>query len=71
VAIRVVLAEDHYLVREGLQRLLESQPDTDEGIRAATHPDQLGLLVPGILFPLSTIGMGVDLCRARVAGGSA
>jgi DNA-binding NarL/FixJ family response regulator len=27
VAIRVVLAEDHYLVREGLQRLLESQPE--------------------------------------------
>jgi DNA-binding NarL/FixJ family response regulator len=27
VPIRVVLAEDHYLVREGVRRLLESQPE--------------------------------------------
>jgi DNA-binding NarL/FixJ family response regulator len=27
VAIRLVLAEDHYLVREGVRRLLEAQPD--------------------------------------------
>ena len=29
MAIRVVLAEDHYLVREGVSRLLESQDDID------------------------------------------
>ena len=29
MAIRVVLAEDHYLVREGVRRLLETQPDFD------------------------------------------
>jgi DNA-binding NarL/FixJ family response regulator len=29
MAIRVVLAEDNYLVREGVKRLLESQPDLE------------------------------------------
>jgi DNA-binding NarL/FixJ family response regulator len=29
VAIRVVLAEDHYLVREGIKQLIESVPDLD------------------------------------------
>jgi len=29
VPIRIVLAEDHYLVREGIRRLLETQPDLE------------------------------------------
>jgi len=29
VAIRVVLAEDHYLVREGVRRLIEAQPELE------------------------------------------
>jgi len=29
VAIRVVLAEDHYLVREGIRQLIEAQPDIE------------------------------------------
>jgi DNA-binding NarL/FixJ family response regulator len=29
VPVRLVLAEDHYLVREGLRRLLETQPDLE------------------------------------------
>ena len=29
MAIRVVLADDHYLVREGVRRLLETQPDVE------------------------------------------
>ena len=29
MAIRLVLAEDHYLVREGLRRLLETRPDLE------------------------------------------
>jgi DNA-binding NarL/FixJ family response regulator len=29
VPIRLVLAEDHYLVREGILRLLEARPDLD------------------------------------------
>ena len=29
MAIRVVLADDHYLVREGVRRLLETQLDVE------------------------------------------
>src|SRR5439155_19749149 len=29
VGIRVVLAEDHYLIREGVRRLIEAEPDLD------------------------------------------
>jgi DNA-binding NarL/FixJ family response regulator len=29
VPIRLVLAEDHYLVREGVRRLIEGEPDLD------------------------------------------
>ena len=29
MSIRIVIAEDHYLVREGVRRLLESQPDLE------------------------------------------
>src|SRR5438477_9640622 len=29
VAIRVVLAEDHYLVREGIRQLIEAEPDIE------------------------------------------
>jgi DNA-binding NarL/FixJ family response regulator len=41
VPIRLVLAEDHYLVREGIRRLLEAQPDFEV---AATCGDLGGLL---------------------------
>jgi hypothetical protein len=41
------------------------------GLRLADQADvavQLGLLLPGILFPLSMVGIGVALMRARLAG---
>jgi DNA-binding NarL/FixJ family response regulator len=41
VAIRVVLAEDHYLVREGLLRLLATEPELEV---VATCADLQGLL---------------------------
>jgi DNA-binding NarL/FixJ family response regulator len=41
VAIRLVLAEDHYLVREGVRRLLEASPDVEV---AATCDDLPSLL---------------------------
>jgi DNA-binding NarL/FixJ family response regulator len=40
VPIRVVLAEDHYLVREGVRRLLATQPDL-EVVAACTDLDSL------------------------------
>jgi DNA-binding NarL/FixJ family response regulator len=40
VALRLVLAEDHYLVREGLRRLLETEPDF-EVVAACGDLDEL------------------------------
>ena len=42
--IRLVLAEDHYLVREGVRRLLETQPDFD----VAAVCDDLGSLLAAV-----------------------
>jgi DNA-binding NarL/FixJ family response regulator len=42
--IRLVLAEDHYLVREGIRRLLESQPD----LEVAAVCDDLGSLLDAV-----------------------
>jgi DNA-binding NarL/FixJ family response regulator len=44
MAIRLVLAEDHYLVREGVRRLIESQPD----LELAAVCDDYGSLVDAI-----------------------
>jgi DNA-binding NarL/FixJ family response regulator len=42
--IRVVLAEDHYIVREGIRRLLESQP----GVEIAAVCDDLDSLLAAV-----------------------
>ena len=39
--IRVVLAEDHYLVREGVRRLLETQPDVEVVAVCGAHDEVL------------------------------
>jgi DNA-binding NarL/FixJ family response regulator len=44
VPIRVVLAEDHYLVREGVRRLLETQAD----LEVAAVCDDLGSLLAAV-----------------------
>jgi DNA-binding NarL/FixJ family response regulator len=44
VAIRLVLAEDSYLVREGIRRLLETQPDFE----IAATCDDLGSLLEAV-----------------------
>jgi DNA-binding NarL/FixJ family response regulator len=44
MAIRLVLAEDHYLVREGVRRLLEAQP----GIEVAAVCGDLGSLLEAV-----------------------
>jgi DNA-binding NarL/FixJ family response regulator len=44
VAIRVVLADDHYLVREGIRRLLEGRP----GIEVVAVADDLGSLLAAV-----------------------
>ncbi len=57
--IRLVLAEDHYLVREGVRRLLEIRPELDvvavcgdlEGLFAAVDAEQPDVLVTDIRMP--------------------
>jgi DNA-binding NarL/FixJ family response regulator len=67
VALRLVIADDHYLVREGVRRLLETQPDLevvaacgdlDELLAAvdAEHPD---VVITDIRMPPTGIDEGI------------
>jgi DNA-binding NarL/FixJ family response regulator len=59
MAIRLVLAEDHYLVREGVRRLLETHPDLDvaavcgdlSSLLAAVDSEQPDVVVTDIRMP--------------------
>ena len=57
--IRLVLAEDHYLVREGVRRLLETCPDFEvaavcgdlDSLLAAVEAEQPDFVVADIRMP--------------------
>jgi len=59
MAIRLVLAEDHYLVREGIRRLLETQPELEiaavcgdlASLLAAVEAEQPDVVVTDIRMP--------------------
>jgi DNA-binding NarL/FixJ family response regulator len=59
MAIRLVLAEDHYLVREGVHRLLETRPEFEvvavcgdlESLLAAVDAEQPDVVVTDIRMP--------------------
>src|SRR5919197_2342812 len=66
--IRLVLADDHFLVREGLRRLLETQPDLEVAAVcgdldsllaavAAEHPD---VVVTDIRMPPGDADEGIQ-----------
>jgi DNA-binding NarL/FixJ family response regulator len=65
--IRLVLAEDHYLVREGLRRLLETQPDLDvaavcgdlSSLLCAVKAKQPDVVVTDIRMPPSDTDEGI------------
>ena len=65
--LRVVLAEDHYLVREGTRRLLETSPDVDvvaacgdlDSLLAAVDAELPDVVVTDIRMPPTGIDEGI------------
>jgi DNA-binding NarL/FixJ family response regulator len=68
VAIRVVLADDHYLVREGVPRLLEAEPEIDvvatcgdlESLLAAVEQEQPDVVLTDIRMPPTGVDEGIQ-----------
>jgi DNA-binding NarL/FixJ family response regulator len=68
VAIRLVLAEDHYLVREGIRRLLETDPDLEVvavcgdlgSLLAAVDAEQPDVVVTDIRMPPGDTDEGIQ-----------
>jgi DNA-binding NarL/FixJ family response regulator len=68
VPIRVVLAEDHYLVREGLRRLLETHPEVEiaavcgdlDSLFAAVDAERPDVVVTDIRMPPQGVDEGIQ-----------
>jgi DNA-binding NarL/FixJ family response regulator len=68
VAIRLVLAEDHYLVREGVRRLLETRPEFEVvavcddlgSLLAAVEAERPDVVVTDIRMPPSDTDEGIQ-----------
>ena len=71
MAIRVILAEDNYLAREGIVRVLESIDDLDligaygdlDGVRGAIDADRPDVVVTDIRMPPSHTDEGIRLAE--------
>jgi DNA-binding NarL/FixJ family response regulator len=67
MAIRLVIAEDHYLVREGVRRLLETQPDLEiaalcgdlDSLLAAVKETKPDVVVTDIRMPPGDTDEGI------------
>jgi len=65
--IRLVIAEDHYLVREGVRRLLESQPDLEvaavcadlDSLLAAVKAEKPDVVVTDVRMPPDDTDEGI------------
>jgi DNA-binding NarL/FixJ family response regulator len=68
MTLRVVVAEDHYLVREGLRRLLATQPDIEvvavcgdlDSLLAAVEAQQPDVVITDIRMPPSRVDEGIQ-----------
>ena len=68
MAIRLVLAEDHYLVREGVRRLLETRPEFEvvavcddlESLLAAVDAERPDVVVTDIRMPPGGTDEGIQ-----------
>lgn len=68
MAIRVVLADDHYLVREGVRRLLEATPEIEvvatcgdlQSLLAAVEEEQPDAVVTDIRMPPTGVDEGIQ-----------
>jgi DNA-binding NarL/FixJ family response regulator len=68
VAIRVVLADDHYLVREGVRQLLETDPEIEivaacgdlESLLAAVDAEQPDVVLTDIRMPPAHLDEGIQ-----------
>ena len=71
MSIRLVLAEDHYLVREGLRSLLETQPDLEiaavcgdlESLLAAADAERPDVVVTDIRMPPGDADEGLQAAK--------
>ena len=65
--IRIVIAEDHYLVREGVRGLLDSQPDLEvaavcgdlDSLLAAVDAERPNVVVTDIRMPPTDTDEGI------------
>jgi DNA-binding NarL/FixJ family response regulator len=72
MALRVVLADDHYLIREGMRRLLEAQADVDvvascdglESLLAAVESEEPDVVVTDIRMPPTGTDEGIRAAGA-------
>jgi len=68
VPIRVVLAEDHFLVREGLRRLFETQPELEvvavcgdlDSLFAAVEAEKPDVVITDIRMPPGGVDEGIQ-----------
>jgi DNA-binding NarL/FixJ family response regulator len=71
VAIRIVLAEDSYIVREGVRRLLETQPDLEvaaacedlDSLLAAVEEQRPDVVLTDIRMPPGRLDEGIQAAR--------